>query len=90
MNVEVHGYVPHRDQAPADATIRITGQFREPEDHEPGWEQRAREKFKTDARLVYDALWNNLPGGTMHELLICMLEGKLNILVVKEEVTPNA
>lgn len=92
-SVIVHGYQPVRGQRIADGSIVIEGHF--PEDRtdfregEGGtdfkqWRRDAREKFILDAQAIYNVLSNNLPGGTMHELLIIMLQNKVNLLVVKE------
>jgi len=87
--LSLHGYQPVADQAPVDTTINISGCFDEKSDTEAGWEGRAREKFVNEAKLLYEALSNSLPGGTMHELLICMLAGKQNLLIVKDTRGPE-
>jgi hypothetical protein len=90
-SVVVHGYQPVGDQRVADGSIVIEGHFpdsdvaavRDGESYKQ-WERHEREKFITDAQAIYGVLSNNLPGGTMHELLITMLQAKVNQFVVKE------
>lgn len=86
--VIVHGYQPVGDQRAADGAIVIEGHFPDepaPTGGEPfkEWERRAAAKFELDAQAVYGVLAHNLPGGTMHQLLILMLKRQVNLLVVK-------
>lgn len=86
----VHGYKPVGDQRDPDGSIRIEGYF--PDEEKPinrgddfkAWQKEARQKFVTDAQAIMHVLTNNLPGGTLHELLILMLQHKTNLYVVKE------
>ena len=85
----VHGYKPMADQRVADGSIRIEGHFADSPGPDGGgdfkeWQKRERQKFVTDAQAVMHVLTNNLPGGTLHELLILMLQHKTNLYVVKE------
>lgn len=89
-HVIVHGYQPVGDQRAPDGSIRIEGHF--PDERPPlnnsddfkSWQKEARPKFVTDAEAIFAVLSNNLPGGTLHELTILMLQRKLNLLEVKE------
>lgn len=92
----VHGYEPSGDpdnphrQPDPNGLITITGWFTD-EDRKhldgetyPQWERRQAEKFILDAQAIYEVLSKNLPGGTLHQLLIQMLQGKLNLYVVRD------
>jgi hypothetical protein len=89
-HVIVHGYKPMGDQRVPDGLIRIEGHFADDEKPINGgggfkaWQKQARQKFNTDAQAVMHVLTNNLPGGTLHELLVLMLQHKTNLYVVKE------
>lgn len=88
-HVIVHGYKPMGDQRVPDGSIRIEGYFADSPGPESGgdfkaWQQLERQKFVTDAQAVMHVLTNNLPGGTLHELLVLMLQHKTNLYVVKE------
>jgi len=90
-SVFVHGYQPVGDQRVAQGSIVIEGHFpdssvaavRDAETYKQ-WERHEREKFITDAQAIFGVLSNNLPGGTLHKLLILMLQHKVNLYVVKE------
>lgn len=97
MIANVHGYKPfgkpddpNRQREP-NALITITGWFEDDPsskwqdgDTQQQWEARAYEKFIREAGEIYNVLSNNLPGGTLHQLLIRMLQGKLNLHVVSD------
>ena len=78
------------DQRAPDGSIRIEGHF--PDNERPingsvdlkERQKEARQKFVTDAQAIMHVLTNNLPGGTLHELLILMLQHKVNLFEVKE------
>lgn len=46
--------------------------------------------FDRDAQAIYDALKLSLPGGTLHRLLIKMLQGQLNLLCVPAFESPES
>lgn len=48
----------------------------------PNWREAARARFREQAKMLVDVLAESLPGGTMHELLICMLERRASLLKV--------
>jgi hypothetical protein len=89
-HAEIHGYKPMGDQRVPEGSIRIEGFF--PDERTPidssadlkAWQKQARQKFVTDAEAIFHVLANNLPGGTLHELLILMLQHKINLYEVKE------
>ena len=89
-HVVVHGYKPMGDQRAPDGSIRIKGHFPDERptlnnsDDLRAWQKQARQKFTTDAEAIFNVLSNNLPGGTLHELLILMLQHKVNLFEVKE------
>lgn len=88
--VIVHGYKAVADQRAAEGSIVIEGFF--PDEKPPvssgsdfkTWQKAARQKFVADAEAIFGVLSNNLPGGTLHELLILMLQHKVNLYEVKE------
>lgn len=92
---EVHGYQSMGNQRKSDGQIIIGGEVgafpNDPktEGVQPGegmtaWEKRSNEKFTREAADIYRVLSNNLPGGTLHALLIQMLQGKVNLYVVQD------
>lgn len=44
----------------------------------------AEEKYKGDAAHIVWALTNSLPGGTLHQVLIQLLEHKVNLLRIPD------
>lgn len=89
--VIVHGYQPHPDQREPDGAITITGHFEDdrrdgpkPGEYVPDWQTRLAERFSGDAQAILDILANNLPGGTMHQLLIKMLQREVCLHVVQD------
>ena len=89
-DVIVHGYKPMGEQRQPDGSIRIEGHFPDENprldnsDDLKAWQKQARQKFVTDAEAIFHVLSNNLPGGTLHELLILILQHKVNLYEVKE------
>jgi len=89
--VTVHGYHPHEGQREPQASVIITGWFKDEdlrlgaEDTRLDWEQRSAKVFGSEAQQIFDALSNNLPGGTMHQLLILMLQHKLCLYKVLDQ-----
>lgn len=52
----------------------------------PGFEiETARQKFKKQAVMIADALFESLPGGTVDALLVEMLDRKRSDLIVSRE-----
>ncbi len=49
----------------------------------PGWEQRWRDTYRTQAKHIENLLHNSLPGGTYDALLVAMMERKRSIFKVK-------
>lgn len=92
----VKGYQPMRDQREPDGIIVINGWPKDADtplhgEYAQGWKARLREVFGRDAKAIMDVLFNNLPGGTMHQLLIEMLQHKTSLLVVcdQPEIIPD-
>jgi len=48
-----------------------------------GWERKAQKRFDRQAKIIADALFSSLPGGTVHSLLVELLKRKTSLLVVK-------
>lgn len=46
--------------------------------------EHAREVYATDARDLAKALTTSLPGGTVHALLVALLEHKVSLLRIPE------
>jgi hypothetical protein len=93
--VRVPGYQAFPDQRKPSAVIYIDGEIPcdDPRVNSASinsssglkdWKTLSAEKFGGDARQIFDALANNLPGGTMHQLLILMLQRELNLHIVKD------
>lgn len=89
----VHGYNPNPDQREPAGSIQIGGHFTDEDskrlegENFPTWEKRMARKFEGEAEAIYSVLSNNLPGGTLHALLIEMLKGSLNLHEVQD--TPD-
>lgn len=87
----VHGYNPHPDQREPAGSIQIAGWFHDDTTKRlagetgPEWEKRQAAKFNDEAAAIYKVLANNLPGGTLHALLIEMLKGKTCLYTVLDE-----
>jgi hypothetical protein len=96
----VRGYKPmgdpeHRQPDP-NGLITITGWFEDgpgmgvqPDESMRQWERRSQEKFTLDAQAIYEVLSKNLPGGTLHQLMIAMLQGHRNLYVVADLPMPQ-
>jgi hypothetical protein len=91
MVASVHGFNPNPDQRRPDGHIRISNWFTDEdskrvkgENHE-AWLKRMERKFTSEAEAIYSVLANNLPGGTLHALLIEMLKGKLCLYTVLDQ-----
>jgi len=79
MNITVAGYEPIAAQACVETTIRIEGTppvFPDKTD----WRKHVEEFYKTEAQKIYTALSQSLPQGTLHQLLILMLQGHEKLL----------
>ncbi len=46
------------------------------------WEQQAQARFDEQSKIIADALFASLPGGTLHALLVEFLRRKTSLLVV--------
>lgn len=95
QEAHVHGYKPIGDVGPQrqrdpNGLITITGWFKDSEsrfrdgEQMREWEARNTGKFEREAGEIYRVLSNNLPGGTLHQLLIKFLQGQVNLYVVQD------
>ena len=71
------------DSVPADVKIEISG---EPPPIDPtdsrGWEKRYKEFYGKEADLLFDALVKSLPGGTLGQLAVRLLDKYSSLLRV--------
>lgn len=69
-----------------DATIIIHGSMKSitPDYTESDFYKKAQEKFDEQAEKLFKVLNKSLPGGTMHRLLVKMLDNQRNLLTVPE------
>ena len=82
----VRGYKANPNQAPAGAVIRIEGEFPDVPFDQPhaDLQEQLVNRFGADAQAIVDILGNNLPGGTMHQLLIKLLQRQASLYVVQD------
>lgn len=78
--VEVKGAAPRwKDEVIEPVTITISGRHPDPTYEELSqW----REKYAADAQALFDALHGGLPGATLNQLLILMLQDAASQLIV--------
>jgi len=71
------------DKAPVDTTIVISGEP-PPIDRidNRGWEKRYKEFYGEQADLLFDALVKSLPGGTLGQLTVRLLDKHSGLLRV--------
>lgn len=90
MEAHVKGYKPASDQPGPDGLITIKGWFdrdtatMKDVGHDE-WHRLSQAKFVRDAEAIYEVLSKNLPGGTLHQLMIAVLKGHLNLHTVLDE-----
>lgn len=87
MSVIVSGYDPTGDQPQAEAVLYIEGvppkfPYNKNQDLNENLEH-ARQWYKSEAKKIFYVLVNNLPGGTVDQLLVLLLEHKASLFRVK-------
>jgi len=83
MEITVHKASAIRDSVP---DLVITANAAMPEivhPSSPGWELLARDRYEQEGRLVAEALWQHLPGGTVDQILMALLERRASLLRVR-------
>ena len=51
-------------------------------EREENWEKESKKLYQEEAKKLYEILVKNLPGGTLHALLVKLLEEKASLLRV--------
>ena len=66
-------------------TIMIDGELESPSTDSLDWEGEAWQRYRAEADRLLDALCGSLPGGTIHAMLVGLLERKRSLLIVRGE-----
>lgn len=81
--VQIKGAAPRwKDEVIEPVTIVISGHHPDPTYDELA---RWREKYTADAQALFDALHEGLPGATLNQLLILMLQDAASQLIVSHK-----
>lgn len=85
IRLTLTGYEPDRKEDEVDTLITIAGRPPKFEAVKQDDFYKAAQKFyEAQARELCETLINSLPGGTVHQLTIKLLEHRTNLLRVKE------
>lgn len=86
IRLTLTGYEPDPDEKEVDTLIAIAG--RPPKFEavkQDDFYKKAARFYEAQAAFLCETLVNSLPGGTVHQLTIKLLEHRTNLLRIKEQ-----
>jgi hypothetical protein len=85
--IHVHAADATREQAVPPVVIHIDRP--QPREQGDGWMNEARARHRHDAKMLANALWAGLPGGTLDELVAEMLARRATLFRVPMLAPPT-
>lgn len=87
--VHVHSWQHIGDRAPKGCTIEISGEFPQPVARGTAGLEESMVVHQQNARSIVDALMAHLPGGTVDQVLACLLQRTASRFVVPHDDLPS-
>ncbi len=84
--IEIHHNQPFFNQTTEPLVIEIAEEVPALKASENGYLDEYRIFYRMEGRALADALWQHLPGGTLDQLLIALLEKRASLMRTGYEV----